>query len=122
MSNNFQAWSLILTVRMLKIVDNCIHIIFKHNIFLKICKRVGGKDTEAGERNRKKLDDIYDDLWIKDMKISDMVAKHFKFTTDIMVSENNIAYTNIRCQALANQVRKRLGKKDRKINMKQVRF
>lgn len=98
---------------MLKIVDNCIHIIFKHNIFLKICKRVGGKDTEAGERNRKKLDEIYDDLWIKDMKISDWVAKHFKFTTDIMVSENNIAHTNIRCQALAHEVRKRLGKKDK---------
>lgn len=94
-------------------VDNCIDIIFKHNIFLKICKRVGGKDTEAGERNRKKLDDIYDDLWIKDMKISDWVAKHFKFTTDIMVSENNIAHTNIRCQALAHEVRKRLGKKDK---------
>ena len=57
-------------------VDNFIDIIFKHNIFLKICKRVGGKDTEAGERNRKKLDEIYDDLWIKDMKISDRVAKH----------------------------------------------
>ena len=89
-------------------VDNCIDIIiFKHNIFLKTCKRAGGKDTEAGERN------IYDDLWIKDMKISDWVAKHFKFTTDIMVSENNIAHTNIRCQALAHEVRKRLGKKDK---------
>ena len=84
-----------------------IDIIFKHNIFLKTCKRVGGKDTEAGQRN------IYDDLWIKDMKISDWVAKHFKFTTDIMVSENNIAHTNIRCQALAHEVRKRLGKKDK---------
>ena len=94
-------------------VGNCFDIIFKHNIFFKICKRVGGKDTEAGERNRKKLDEIYDDLWIKDMKISDWVAKHFKFTTDIMVSENNIAYTNIRCQALANEVRKRLGKNDK---------
>ena len=83
-------------------VDNCIDIIFKYN------KSVGGKDTEAGERNRKKLDEM-----IKDMKISDWVAKHFKFTTDIMVSENNIAYTNIRCQALANEVRKRLGKKDK---------
>ena len=88
-------------------VDNCIDIIFKHNICLKTCKRAGGKDTEAGERN------IYDDLWIKDMKISDWVAKHFKFTTDIMVSENNIAHTNIRCQALAHEVRKRLGKKDK---------
>ena len=34
-------------------VDLCMDIIFKYNIFLKICKRVGGKDTEEGERNRK---------------------------------------------------------------------
>ena len=27
-------------------VDNCMDIIFKYNIFLQICKRVGGKDTE----------------------------------------------------------------------------
>ena len=30
-----------------------------------------------------------------------------------MTSKNNIAYTNIRCQAVANEVRKRLNKKDR---------
>ena len=35
-------------------VDSCIDIIFKHNIFLKICKRVGDKDTEEGERNKMK--------------------------------------------------------------------
>ena len=27
-------------------VDNCIDIIFNYNIFLQICKRVGGKDTK----------------------------------------------------------------------------
>ena len=27
-------------------MDNCMDIIFKSNIFLKICKRVGGKDTK----------------------------------------------------------------------------
>ena len=41
-------------------VDNCIDIIFNYNIFLQICKRVGGKDTEEGERNRTKLNEIYD--------------------------------------------------------------
>ena len=83
--------------------DSCLDLIFS-NIFLKICKRVGGKDTEEGERNRKKLDDIYNDLWIQDVRIKDWIEKHF-------ASENNIAYTNIRCQAVANEVRKRLGKK-----------
>ena len=93
-------------------VESCMNIIFKYNIFLKICKRVGGKDTEEGERNRKKLDEIYDDLWHKDMSIEDWIVKHFKFTKDVMQSENNLAYTNMRCQAVSNEIR-RLGKKDK---------
>ena len=86
-------------------------LIFGNDIFLKLCKRVGGKDTEEGERNRRKLDDIYNDLWIKDTRIKAWIDKHFKFANDVMASENNIAYMNIRCQAVANEVRKRLGKK-----------
>ena len=34
-------------------VDNCIDIIFKHNIFLQIRKGVGGKDTEEGKEQKK---------------------------------------------------------------------
>ena len=94
-------------------VDSCIDIIFKHNIFLKICKRVGDKDTEVGERNRKKLDEMYDDWWVKKMDVYDWILKHFKFTRDVMTSENNIAYTNMRCQAVSSEVRRRLGKKDK---------
>ena len=90
-------------------VDGCIDIIFKYNIFLKICKRVGGKDTEHGERNRRKLDEIYNDLWLHDMPIKEWARKHFKFTTDIAMGEN-LAYTNIRCQAVSNEIRKKLGK------------
>ena len=62
-------------------VDGCMNIIFKYNIFLKICKRVGGKDTEHGERNRKKLDEIYDDWWIKEMPLKEWIEKHFKLMT-----------------------------------------
>ena len=94
-------------------VDSCIDIIFKHNIFLKICKRVGDKDTEVGERNRKKLDEMYDDWWVKKMDVYDWILKHFKFTRDVMTSANNIAYTNMRCQAVSSEVRRRLGKKDK---------
>ncbi len=86
-------------------------IIFKYNIYLKICKRVGGKDTEEGERNRQKLDDIYNDLWEEDMEIGKWLKKHFKPTNDVMTSEHHIAYTNQRCQAVSNEIRKRLGKK-----------
>ena len=71
---------------------------------------VQGKDTEGGGRNRRKLD-LYNDLWIKDMRIKEWMEKHFKHTNDIMASENNTAYANNRCQAAGNEVRKRLGNK-----------
>ena len=72
---------------------------------------VQGRDTEeGGGRNRRKLD-LYNDLWIKDMRIKEWMEKHFKYTNDIMTSENNTAYANIRCQAAGNEVRKRLGNK-----------
>jgi len=35
----------------------------------------------------------------------------FKFTRDVMTSANNIACTNMRCQAVSSEVRRRLGKK-----------
>jgi len=37
----------------------------------------------------------------------------FSYTKDVMTSKNTIAYTNIRCQAVANEVRKRLNKKNK---------
>ena len=91
-------------------IDKCIDIIFQYHIFLKICKRVGGKDTEEGERNRKKLNEIYDDFWIQKMAVEAWIAKHFKFTEDVMNGKNNIAYTNIGCEAVSNEISKRLGK------------
>ena len=94
-------------------VDGCRDIIFKYNMFLKICKRVGGKDTEEGERNRKTLDEIYDDWWMNKMDVEEWILKHFKMTKNVMQSDNNIAYTNMRCQAVSTEVRRRLGKKDK---------
>ena len=85
------------------------NVIFKYNIFLKICKRVGGKDTEEGDRNRKDINDMYEDFWIHKMPIEEFVRKYFQITDDIMASEHNIAYTNIRCRNVASEVRKRLG-------------
>ena len=82
-------------------MDNCMDIIFKSNIFLKICKRVGGKDTEDGDLNRKKINDMYDDFWIHKMPIEEFVPKYFQTTDDIMASDQNIAYTNIRCRNVA---------------------
>ena len=36
-------------------MDNCIDIVFKYNIFLQVCKRVGAKNSEEGQRSRESL-------------------------------------------------------------------
>ena len=58
-------------------VDNCLGIIFKYTIFLQMCKTVGGKDTEEGERNRKKLNEIYDGFGEKDLDWKLWIEKKF---------------------------------------------
>ena len=47
------------------------------------------------------------------MDVEEWILKHFKMTKDVMQSENNIAYTNMRFQAVSTEVRRRLGKKDK---------
>ena len=76
-----------------------------------MCKRVGAKDSEEGDLNRKLLDNIYDDWWEHKLPLKDIIPKYFDITDDIMASEFNIAYTNERCRNVGNEVRQRLGKK-----------
>ena len=47
----------------------------------------------------------------KDLDWKLRIENDFRYTKDVMTRKNNIAYTNIRCQAVANEVRKRLNKK-----------
>ena len=89
-------------------IDNCIDTMFKYNIFLKICKRVGAKDSVEGERNRKILNDMYDDWWANNIPRKEFILKYSYLTDDIMASEHNIAYTNMRCENVANEIRDRL--------------
>ena len=89
-------------------MDNCLDTIFKYNIFLTICKRVGAKDSEEGERNRAIINDMYADFWENKLPINDIIPKYFEFTDDIMASDHNIAYTNIRCRNVASEIRERL--------------
>ena len=89
-------------------IDNCIDTMFKYNIFLKICKRVGAKDSAEGERNRKILNDMYNDWWENNIPRKEFILKYSYLTDDIMASEHNIAYTNMRCENVANEIRDRL--------------
>ena len=74
---------------------------------------VGGKDTEEGDRNRKNIDEIYDDFWLHKLKFIDFLPKYLKITNDIMASNHNIAYTNIRCRTASSEIRERLGKRNK---------
>ena len=89
-------------------IDNCIDTMFKYNIFLKICKRVGAKDSVEGERNRTILNDMYNDWWENNIPRKEFILKYSYLTDDIMASEHNIAYTNMRCENVANEIRDRL--------------
>eukprot|EP00438_Fugacium_kawagutii_P036749 Skav205305 [mRNA] locus=scaffold3444:24630:27985:- [translate_table: standard] len=90
---------------------HCVDVICPYRIFLSVCKRVGPKDSEEGELNRKMLNDIYDEWWEKKLPLKEIIPRHFETTDDIMASEFNIAYTNERCRNVGNEVRQRLGKK-----------
>ena len=91
-------------------MDNCLDIVFRYNIFLQICKRVGAKDSEDGERNRGIINDMYEDFWEKKLPFEEIIPKYFETTDDIMASEHNIAYTNMRCRNVANEIRERMNK------------
>ena len=85
--------------------DMCIDKIFKYSMYLKISKRV------SDDEQRKKLDDAYTDMWIKEMPVDKWVEKHARYTSEINPHHMNIAYTNIRCKSVSDEVRRKLGKK-----------
>ena len=93
--------------------DECIDQIFKYNILLKVCKRLGPKDDPKANKNRDILDSMYDDMWIHRIPLEEFVPKCFKTTDDVTKALHNIAYTNMRCLNMSNYIRKHLGKKDK---------
>ena len=93
--------------------DECINQIFKYNILLTVCKRLGTKDDPKANENRQTLNNMYDDMWLHKLPLDDFVRKYFKTTDDVTQSHNNIAYTNMRCLYVSNQIRKHIGKKDK---------
>ena len=93
--------------------DECIDQIFKYNVMLTICKRLGPQGDPTAEGNRKILDMMYDDMWPHKLSLSEFVHKYFNTTDDITASQKNIAYTNMRCLTVSNAIRKSLGKTDK---------
>ena len=85
--------------------DNCVDKIFKYNICLKVCKRL------RKEEDRKKLENIYIDIFENNIKVRELVEKYFKYTSDMNLNENNVAYLNDTCKEVANQIRKKQNRK-----------
>ena len=65
------------------------------------------------QKQTRTADCMYNDMWINLIPITELVRKYFKTTGDLMASEKNIAYTNIRCNYVSNYIRSNLGKTDK---------
>ena len=85
--------------------DNCVDKIFKYNIYLKVCKRL------RKEEDRKKIENIYNDIFENNIKVRELIEKYFKYTSDMNLNENNVAYLNDTCKEVANQIRKKQNRK-----------
>ena len=62
-------------------IDNCIDIVFKYNVFLEVCKRVGAKDSEEGDRNREIIHNMYNDFWENKLPIQTLYRNILKRLT-----------------------------------------
>ena len=93
--------------------DDYINQIFKYNMTLKICKKLGAQDDPKANENRNILNHIYDDMWINHIPITDFIRKYLRTIADLMASEKNIAYTNITNKYVSNYIRINLSKIDK---------
>ena len=84
-------------------LDSCIKQIFKHYIYLEECKRL------TNEEDRIKLKSIYHDIFKTDMTIKQIIEKYFKYTEEIELIDNNVAYTNETCRKVSQHIRKERG-------------
>ena len=71
------------------------------------------RDDLKANLNRRKLDMMYDNMWVHRTPMTDFVHKYFKTTDDPMASLKNIAYTNMRCLNVSNYIRKQQGKTEK---------
>ena len=84
-------------------LDGCIKQIFKHYIYLEECKRL------TNEEDRIKLKSIYHDIFKTDMTIKQIIEKYFRYTEEIELIDNNVAYTSETCRKVSQCIRKERG-------------
>ena len=81
-------------------MNSCINQIFKYGIYLKECKRLKTKE------DKEKLSNIYDDIFINNVKPKELMERYFKYTKVISLNKNNIAYLNDTCKEVSKEIRK----------------
>lgn len=86
--------------------NQCLSVIFKYTIDLKICKRL------KSEEDKQKLSDIYIDIFVNKLSIIKIINKYFKYTDDITASNHNIAYLNNICKEVSKRIREFQNKKN----------
>ena len=75
-------------------IDDCINLIFPHEIYLTEIKRLTNDD------DKNKMVQIFEDIFNENIPVRNTILKYFKFTNKY-VTEENIAYTNARCSSVA---------------------
>jgi len=81
-------------------INHCINYIFPNEIFLRENKRLKNDDDKL------KLKNIKHDILKTDLPITDIIKKYNLNTTNKIIHENNIAYTNNKCSNVSKYVRK----------------
>ena len=79
--------------------DYCINQIFKYNIMLYESKRL------KTEEDRKKLLDVRKLCFESDISFKKNIDKYFKWTDEIKLFDNNIAYRNETCKKVSQKIR-----------------
>ena len=87
-------------------INHCINCIFPYEIFLKENKRL------KTDEDKLKLKNLKYDILKTNMSVIDIINIYKLKTTDKIITEDNIAYTNSKCNEVSKQVRKMLGKKN----------
>lgn len=79
--------------------NHCIDLIFENSIMLYECKRL------KTEEDKLKLKDVKHLIFKTNTHYKEIIDKYFRWTSEIELCENNIAYTNRTCKEVSKKIR-----------------
>ena len=102
--DQLESIDIVSNVKNMKNILIVVLIVFFLEIFLKENKRL------KSEEDKVKLKNMKYDILKTNVSVIDIINKYKLKTTDKIITEDNIAYTNSKCNQVSQQVRKMLGK------------